>query len=219
MYSALIIVQIDFYENFKHNGSMQKNLMERKNILIKDGEVFYFESLFSEEESRCLLDEFIDRIQWKSETIQLFGKSILQPRLTAYYGEDKSYTYSGRKMEALPFTEALKTVKKRVENYSNISFTNVLLNYYRNENDSMGWHRDNEKTLGEDPIIASVSFGSTRLFKFQHTLDKSLKKDIFLHNGSLLLMRGKTQTFWKHCLPKQRKSIGPRINLTFRVLK
>ena len=117
------------------------------------------------------------------------------------------------------WTLLLQKIKFHIESVANTNFTSVLLNYYRDGSDSNGWHADNEKELGVNPVIASVSFGSERNFQLKHNNDKALKKNIFLEHGSLLLMKGVTQHLWKHQIPKTAKPVGPRINLTFRVIQ
>lgn len=190
------------------------------NILPKDGEVFYKPDLFSLAESQRFFRSLKEEIKWRHEPIVLFGKQIMQPRLTAWYGdEDKVIRYSGITMQPLPWTSALHEIKNRVESFSGVTFNSVLLNQYRNENDSMGWHRDNEKELGPNPVIGSVSFGATRAIHFRHADDPKLKKIVPLSDGSCLLMQGSTQHHWYHSLPKLKKPINPRINLTFRIIK
>lgn len=190
------------------------------NLLPKDGEVFYKPDLFSPSESLSLFKSLQEEIKWRHEPIVLFGKQIMQPRLTAWYGDDgKIIRYSGIKMQPLPWIPVLSEIKEKVESFAGTQFNSVLLNQYRNENDSMGWHRDNEKELGQNPVIASVSLGATRAFHFKHVDDPKLKKAVPLSDGSCLLMQGSTQHNWYHGLPKLTKSIGPRINLTFRIIK
>jgi alkylated DNA repair dioxygenase AlkB len=122
-------------------------------------------------------------------------------------------------MQPHPWSPLLQKIKSYVENVSNTNFTTVLLNQYRDGKDSNGWHADDEKELGTNPIIASLSFGAERTFQLKHNSDKTLKKNIVLEHGSLLIMRGTTQHFWKHQIPKTSKEVGSRINLTFRVIK
>lgn len=188
--------------------------------LPKDGEVQYFPSLFSFDESNDFLNRLQTEIAWRHEPIRIFGKSVMQPRLTALYGDsEKEYRYSGLLMKPMAWTQALLEIKKGIEALSNVTFTTALLNQYRNEKDSMGWHRDNEKELGLNPVIGSVSLGAPRNFQMRHYYEKNLKESIDLEHGSFLLMRGPTQHFWEHCLPKRSKSCQPRINITFRVIK
>ena len=165
-----------------------------------------------------MFEQLIGTTIWQQDTITIYGKKHLVPRLTAWYGDaDKPYTYSGIKMNPEPWTITLNEIKQKVEAEAATKFTNVLLNYYRNGQDSMGWHRDNEKELGENPIIASVSFGQTRPFHLRHKFRKDVPKlTIPLTHGSLLIMKGTTQHFWEHQVPKSAKTLEPRINLTFR---
>lgn len=194
-------------------------MTEHTNLLPRDGEAFLFPDFFSDEESNSLFKALANNIAWKQEPIKIMGKEIMQPRLTAWYGDNgKSYKYSGITMHPHAWSEDLLLIKNRVENVSGYTFTNVLLNFYRDGNDSMGWHKDNEKELGINPAIGSVSFGTSRSFNFKHTQDKNLKAKILLTHGSFLLMAGSTQHFWYHSIPKAPKLTEPRINLTFRKL-
>ena len=142
----------------------------------------------------------------------------MQPRLTAWYG-DFDYRYSGITMHATPWTETLQKIKKRIETHSGVIFTGALLNFYRDEKDSMGWHKDDESELGLNPVIGSVSLGAARTFKLKNIKNSELQISLLLTHGSFLLMRGQTQHFWKHAIPKRVKPLGPRINITFRVVK
>jgi alkylated DNA repair dioxygenase AlkB len=189
------------------------------NLIPKDGEVLYYPDFFSSEESDRFYQALEQEISWKQEPIKIFGKSLMQPRLTAWVGDPaKGYSYSGITMEPLPWNEALLKMKQRVDEISHTTFTSALLNFYRDQNDSMGWHRDDEKELGINPIIASVSLGAARIFHLKHRLEKGLKVSVELEHGSLLLMRGSTQHHWLHSIPKRTCQISPRINITFRVL-
>lgn len=197
-----------------------KNDQEPENILPRDGEVFYFPNFFSLQERELYFKKLLQEIEWQQQAIVIFGRRVMQPRLTAWYGESEgSYGYSGLKLKTLPWTKTLREIKARVETQCGVSFTHVLLNQYRNEKDSMGWHRDNEKELGLEPVIASVSLGEEREFQMRHYHEKSLKRSVKLQDGSLLLMRGRTQECWEHALPKRSQSLGIRLNLTFRVIK
>ena len=130
---------------------------------------------------------------------------------------DCRYTYSGIKHEAKIWTPELAFVKKRIENFVNVQFNSVLANLYRDGSDSNGWHSDNEKELGENPIIASLSLGANRKFKMRNNQNGE-NLDLYLSNGSLLIMAGSTQAYWKHTIPKTRENVSPRINLTYRVV-
>lgn len=155
---------------------------------------------------------------WRHEEVVVWGKSHLQPRLTAWYGDPgKSYTYSGTVMHPLPWTNILLAIKQTLEGLTDARFNSVLLNLYRDQNDRMGFHSDNEPSLGKEPTIASLSYGSTRTLLFKHKKNSELPvKGIKLTSGSLLLMRGPTQNNWKHGINKESQLSGPRINLTFR---
>jgi alkylated DNA repair dioxygenase AlkB len=161
--------------------------------------------------------QLLTDVPWHQAPVTIFGKQIMQPRLTAFYGDPgKKYTYSGITMEAIEWIEPIAIVKRRVEEITNTGYNSVLLNLYRNNNDSMGWHRDNEKSLGTQPAIASVSFGATRLFKIRQYNKKGDSKAIALTHNSLLYMGGNMQNEWEHSVPKTAKPVGIRINLTFR---
>ena len=188
----------------------------QENILPFDGEVYLYPSLFSEHESSELYRLLKERIDWKQEAIKIAGREIMQPRLTALYGDAKKpYRYSGITMQPQPWTEELVTIRQRVEEIARHGFTSALLNFYRDGNDSMGWHRDNEKELGINPVIGSVSLGEPRAFHLKHAKEKVTKK-ILLTHGSFLLMKGATQHNWLHSIPKTNTTIAGRINITFR---
>ena len=165
-----------------------------------------------------LLKQLIKETPWRLEQVTVWGKTYPQPRLVAWYGDDaQSYTYSGITLSALPWTSALLAIKGKVDALCGSSFNSVLLNYYRDHRDSMGFHSDDEPELGPAPTIASVSFGETRPFVLKHRRRKDIADvRIPLPSGSLLLMAGPTQANWRHGIPKQTKPCGPRVNLTFR---
>ncbi len=142
------------------------------------------------------------------------------PRLTAWYGDEgRTYAYSGIVQTPIPWNDTLLTIKNRIEPLSNTIFNSVLLNRYRNGNDSVSWHSDDERELGKNPVIASVSFGQTRQFQFKNKHDSSRRMAIDLVDGSFLLMQGPTQHHWLHQIPKSKKEMKERINLTFRVIR
>lgn len=194
---------------------MQQNLFDNGNLLPHHGEVLFFPAFFEKEESDRFLKILATEIPWKQEPIRIFGKEIMQPRLTSWHG-DKPYAYSGITMHPHPWTAELEGIKRKVESIAKITFNSVLLNLYRHGQDSMGWHRDNEKELGENPVIGSVSFGQTRIFKLRNYENKKEVISVELTHGSLLLMQGSTQHFWEHHIPKTGKALFPRINLTYR---
>ena len=189
------------------------------NVLPHDGEAMLYANSFNELESKQLMNGLLKNINWRQDNIKLFGRMVAQPRLTAWYGDlNKPYTYSGLTMQPKVWTEELLFIKSKIEPVAGVRYTSVLLNLYRNGQDSMGWHSDNEPELGRNPVISSVSFGAERMFKFKHLRDKSLNKSVLLTNGSHLLMKGETQHYWAHAIPKTKKPMQPRINLTFRVI-
>lgn len=191
-----------------------------KNVLPKDGEVLYYPGFLSREESDIMLSELLKKVKWKQEKIRMYGKMINIPRLTAWYGDaDKQYTYSSIKMRPHVWTEVLLDIKKRIEEKAGVEFSSVLLNLYRNGDDAVAWHSDNERELGEEPVIASLSLGTSRAFRFRHIEDKKLIRSIELTHGSLLIMSGKTQEKWQHEVPKKKGIMLPRVNLTFRTIR
>ena len=186
---------------------------------LPDAEIIYYPHFFTIAEAHAIYQELLEKTPWQQDPIKVFGKTHLQPRLTALFGnEDKSYSYSNIKMQPHPWNPLLRKINLRLETEIKHTFTSVLLNLYRDGKDSNGWHSDNEKELGKNPIIASLSFGAERSFHLQHQTQKNLKHKIILEHGSLLIMKGTTQTYWKHQIPKTTKPIGARINLTFRTL-
>ncbi len=165
-----------------------------------------------------LLQELTDTTDWRQEEITVYGKLYLQPRLSAWHG-DLSYSYSGIRLESKPWTPTLLGIKARAEALTGKIFNSVLLNYYRDHNDSMGMHSDDERELGRQPAIASLSLGEERTFLLKHKTRKELKTvKLVLPPGSLLLMQGDTQRYWRHGINKERKPCGPRLNLTFRTI-
>lgn len=167
-----------------------------------------------------LLTELIEATPWRQDKITVFGKQYLQPRLVAWYGDEAvSYTYSGLSLVALAWTDALIAVKRRIESVAGHRFNSVLLNYYRDQRDSMGMHSDDEPELGEQPVIASLSLGEERTLVLKHKYRKDVDTvKLPLASGSLLVMKGDTQRHWKHGIHKERRQCGPRVNLTFRAI-
>lgn len=189
------------------------------NLDLEDANVMYYPSFFHKTDSDHYLNSLLNEIDWKQDNITVFGKTYLQPRLTAFFANNNtSYKYSNIVMHPYPFNHSLLEIKNQIEKHQNIKFTSCLANLYRHGQDSNGWHADNEKELGEEPIIASVSFGVDRVFQLKHKHKKHLKVKLVLHHGSLLIMKGKTQKYWLHQIPKTTKNIGKRINLTFRII-
>lgn len=187
---------------------------------LPNATIIYYPLFFDKNEADSIYDTLLKEVPWQHDEIKIFGKTHLQPRLTALYGDiEKTYSYSNITMQPNQWNPLLEKIKSCVEIATNSKFTSVLLNYYRDGKDSNGWHADNEKELGKSPVIASLSFGENRIFQLKHNTDENLKKSIILEHGSLLLMKGTTQHFWKHQIPKTNKLIGSRINLTFRFIK
>ncbi len=186
------------------------------NILPFDGEIFYFPDVLDADSKRLYFQAIKDETPWQQQSVKIFGKWIPEPRLTCFYGDaGKNYEYSGLRLEPLAWTPALLQLKNLAESYSGTLFNVALLNYYRDWKDSMGWHRDNEPELGTEPIIASFSLGAARKFSLRNFADKSVIQSIILEPGSLLVMGGKIQSCWEHCVPKTSKA-EERINITFR---
>lgn len=199
---------------------MLLDLENKKKFKIKDGELYYDRFFLNNIEANKYFNLLKKEIQWRQDNIKIFGKIYPQPRLTALYANNnKSYSYSNIKMHPIIFTPTLFDIKSKIEKRLNSQFTSCLLNLYRNGQDSNGWHADNEKELGLNPVIASLSLGAERVFHMKHRNDKKEKLKINLTNGSLLVMRGKTQHHWLHQIPKTRKKVEERINLTFRIIK
>lgn len=192
----------------------------RQNLLPFDGEVFLYPNFYQEDGVYDLFDSLKHSILWKQDKMKIYGKSVNFPRLTSWYAEgDKTYTYSGVVNTPLPFTPLLLKIKQAAEAQCGKQFNSALLNYYRDGSDSMGWHSDDEKELSGNPVIASASFGATRVFQFKHKQQKKAKVSVALGNGSLLIMQGQTQHHWLHQVPKTAQEQGPRINITFRDIK
>ncbi|MFN7945474.1 MAG: alpha-ketoglutarate-dependent dioxygenase AlkB [Blastocatellia bacterium] len=187
---------------------------------MPDAEVFLDQAFFSLADSDHLFQQLREQIAWRQEKIRLYGREFNQPRLTAWYGDaGASYTYSNLTLHPLDWIAPLDEIRHRCNEAAGVEFNSVLLNLYRDGQDSMGWHQDNEPELGANPVIASVSFGATRRFQFRHKKRKDLPTiSLDLTHGSLLLMKGATQHYWRHQVPKTATPAGARINLTFRVI-
>jgi alkylated DNA repair dioxygenase AlkB len=194
--------------------------MERIPIIGSEDELWFDEFFFDRETASKLLLELREGISWIQPKIRMFGKWVDQPRLMSWQAEEKlQYSYSGITLIAEPFSKEVAKIALKIKERTGYQFNSVLINFYRDGQDSMGWHADDEKELGRNPVIASVSFGVERSFHLQHNSIKEQKLKINLEHGSLLIMKGPTQHFWKHQIPKTAKPIGSRINLTFRIIK
>jgi len=189
------------------------------NLLPFQGVVRYYPEFFTTADADRYFRQLRDETDWKQEPVKIFGREVMQPRLTAWYGDtDKSYTYSGITMQPQPWNQPLLEIKQRIESIAPVVFTSVLMNLYRDGQDSMGWHRDNEKMLGDRPVIGSVSFGATRTFQLRPYVGKEPLRSVPLTHGSFLIMEDVTQQHWEHRIPKTARPTGPRLNLTFRVI-
>jgi alkylated DNA repair dioxygenase AlkB len=185
-------------------------------LLPYDGIVHYFPALFGAGESLHLLGELLSEIPWQQDEVILFGEKRILSRKVAWMGGGGfTYSYSGTSKVAAPWTPALLAIKERVESECGHQFNSCLLNLYHDGSEGMGWHSDDEKTLGENPVIGSVSLGAERIFKLKHRKSGEVVS-VLLQNGSLLVMKGATQHHWVHTMPKTKKITTPRINLTFR---
>lgn len=192
---------------------------ENINLLPKDGELFYFQNIFNFKESKFLIEALLKELDFKNDETIVFGKHRIMSRLTAWVGDEPFiYGYSQIQRKADAWSTSMLEIKRKVEDHTKRTFNSCLLNYYPSGEDGMGWHADNEKELGENPIIASLSLGAERKFSLKHNKTKE-KLDLLLENGSLLLMSGEIQHYWKHSLPKTKRVQSPRLNLTFRTIK
>ncbi|GHA39762.1 alkylated DNA repair protein [Salinimicrobium marinum] len=188
-------------------------------LVLKNSEIYFYQDFFDAASAENYNNSLHNKLPWQQDSIKLFGKVHPQPRLTALFGNNqKPYTYSNITMHPHPFSPELLEIKKRIEEETKEEFTTCLANLYRSGQDSMGWHADDEKELGRNPAIASVSFGAPRMFHLKHKTDPTQRYKIRLPSGSLLLMKGPTQHFWLHQIPKTSRPLEPRINLTFRSL-
>jgi len=201
--------QIDFFSDH-----------ERQILAIDDGELLLIPQAFPLGIVSSLFVQLREQTRWSQDEIYIAGRRRQIPRLQAWYGDTKAhYSYSGLSMKPLPWTPVLLEIKQAAEALTGATFNSVLLNLYRNGQDSMGWHSDDEPELGPEPVIASVSFGATRDFALRHKHQKTHKMKLSLPSGSLLLMSGRLQQCWQHRVPKTCLPVGERINLTFRLIK
>jgi alkylated DNA repair dioxygenase AlkB len=188
------------------------------NILPYDGDVRYYGKILGVEQAQHYYEKLFTTIAWKNDEAIVFGKHIITDRKVALYGDEAyNYSYSKINKQALIWTKELLELKKITEEITNVKFNSCLLNLYHNGQEGMAYHSDNEKTLGKNNTIASLSFGAERNFLFKHKTSKQTVS-VMLERGSLLVMQGETQTNWLHRLPKTKKVLTPRINLTFRTI-
>jgi alkylated DNA repair dioxygenase AlkB len=188
------------------------------NLLPFDGTVLYYGKVMNHPTANAYLNTLMQSVEWKNDEAIIYGKHIITKRKVAWYGDRNfSYTYSNTTKQALIWTKELLEVKQLTEKLTGETFNSCLLNLYHNGNEGMTWHSDDEKSLGLNTSIASISFGAERKFSLKHKVSKDTVTQV-LENGSLLLMKGTTQTNWLHSLPKTKKVNGPRVNLTFRTI-
>jgi len=192
----------------------ESNTAEWRELLPTDGSARYRAGFLTPTASADALQELMAEVPWESRSITLFGRQVPQPRLACWFG-DESYAYSGITLDPRPWSPLLAHLKNAVEDATGQVFNSVLVNLYRDGNDSMGWHADDEPELGPEPVIASVSLGRTRRFRLRHRETRHIV-EIDLESGSLLVMSGLSQARWMHEVPKSKRIIEPRINLTFR---
>lgn len=188
----------------------------RKNLIPYDGEAYYIENFLEEKLAWQFFEDLNTNISWEHDEFIMYGKKIITKRKVAWYGSKEfDYNYSQKTRKAKPWTKSLTNLKQLIESESKDFFNSCLLNLYPAGSDGMGWHSDDEKELRPSAAIASISLGSDRKFSFKHKTTKETIS-LTLSNGSLLLMKGAIQEYWLHQLPKTKKIIGPRINLTYR---
>ncbi len=186
-------------------------------IPAKDAGIMLFDPFLDRQEAGRLFVRLYETTAWQQDRIRLYGREIALPRLQAWYGDSGcTYQYSGITLHPMAWTPWLLEIKERIDQVLNISLNSVLINLYRDGQDSNGWHADNEPELGAEPVIASLSLGAVRRFRLRNNSDKSQTINLDLNPGSLLVMSGATQQYWQHCIPKTARKVEPRINLTFR---
>lgn len=198
--------------------TVQNSLFAQQDINLADAELTYVGDFLPISEADALLAVLQRTLAWRQDSIRIYGREVKIPRLQAWYGDPEArYRYSGVDLRPRPWTQALLELKQACELQSDSRFNAVLANRYRNGADGMGWHADNEPELGRQPVIASVSLGQCRNMNFRHQ-QSGEKYTIELGHGSLLIMAGQTQKYWQHGVPKSRKVLNERVNLTFRYI-
>ena len=203
------------------NKQYQANLFDgqvTEKIMLPDADIFYWPDFFDHRSAWQWYEGLVDQTNWRLETITIYGKRHKIPRLSCWMADEGlDYSYSNMTMQPELWSKQILVIKLELERKLKLSFNSVLINYYRDGQDSNGWHADDEIELGVNPIIASMSLGGSRDFHLKHKTNKQLKYSITLEHGSLLLMQGTTQAYWQHQVPK-RVNAEPRINLTFRTI-
>lgn len=203
------------------NNISQSDLFssDKSSLDLPDAELDYWPNFVPAEVASRWFEQLNTEVEWRQETITLFGQKHQVPRLSCWMADvGMDYAYSNMTMQPTAWSELVLAIKSFVESNAKLKFNSVLINYYRDGQDSNGWHADNEPELGMNPVIASLSLGGQRDFQLRNNANKQLKYSIALEHGSLLLMQGKTQSCWQHHIPK-RANAAPRINLTFRTIK
>lgn len=187
-------------------------------IPLEDGELLLLPRWLGDIDVERLMQSLLAQVPWEQSVIQLYGRPVQIPRLNAWFGDPGcGYAYSGHRLPLHPWLPALAQLRERLQRELNVDTNSVLVNLYRDGQDSVAWHSDDEPELGRNPIIAAVSLGAERRFSLRHRRNKSLEPlHLQLPSGSLLLMSGTTQHHWHHCLPKSTRVKAPRISLTFR---
>ena len=192
---------------------------EPTEILPFDGSALLYDWVLGDLGWESVMHQLIDSVPWESHQIRMFGKEYPQPRLVAWFGDPGSeYSYSGLRMNVRPWTKVIQELREIAEHHAGVMFNSVLVNLYRDGNDKVSWHRDNEPELGPTPTIASLSLGAPRRFKFRHINSREGVETV-LHPGSLVIMSGLSQSCWEHEIPRQAAVRDPRINLTFRQVR
>ena len=202
----------------RHRLAHAVTMLQSGRTVLEGADLEYLPGFLSPGHANDLWAGLLARAPWQQPVVQLFGRTFRSPRLAAWYGDTGAvYRYSGLVNEPLPWLPSLAALRRQIERRLGQTFNSVLLNFYRDGADSMGWHRDQEPELGENPTIVSISLGGIRRFVLQHSQQADMTRlELRPEHGSLLLMCGATQHFWRHCLPKTRKVVAPRVNLTFR---
>jgi alkylated DNA repair dioxygenase AlkB len=189
-------------------------------VSLPDGDVSYLPDFLPADVADRVLAQIHAEAQWEQHRVRVCGREYECPRLSAWYGDAGAvYRYSGQTLWPRPWTPAIYEIRERVETLLAERFDGVLLNLYRDGRDGMGWHSDDERELGESPTIASVSLGAARRFRLRHRSRPDVAPcEWNLGHGSLIVMRGPTQRYWRHCVPKTRRPVGERVNLSFRAV-
>lgn len=210
----LFVPKIKKMTLFNDTELFASGLGGKKIFDLPDTELILIDNFFSKEESDYYYETLLHQTKWREYEMEIFDKTVTVPRMISWYGEKEAI---GTSQDTTEWPNELVSIKNKVEQETALDFNAVLLNLYRNGKDGVGWHSDKEHTTGKNPIIASVTFGETRMFRLRHKFRKEIPQvEIPLHHGSFLLMAGTTNSFWQHQVPKTARDVLPRINLTFR---